>query len=127
MALAAPVDVGHDVERGGAGATQILVRPVLQVLVLGVGVDGGHQTFDDAEFVVQHFGKRRKAVRRTRRVGDDVLAAVVLVVVDAEHDGDVGVGGRRGDDHLLGAGVQVAFGLGGVAEDAGGFDDDVGA
>ncbi len=35
--------------------------------------------------------------------------------------------GRRGDDDLLGAGVQVALGLGGVGEDAGGLDDDVDA
>ncbi len=117
----------HDVQRGRAGAAQVLVRAVLQVLVLGVGVDGGHQALDDAELVVQHLGNRRKAVRRARGVGDDVLAAVVLVVVDAQHDGDVLVGGGRGDDHLLGAGLQVAFGLGRVGEKAGGFDDDVDA
>ena len=117
----------HDVQRGGAGAAQIAVRAVLQVLVLGVGVDGGHQALDDAELVVEHLGQRAEAVRGARRVGDDVLAAVVLVVVDAEHDGDVLVGGRRGDDDLLGARVQVALGLGGVGEDAGGLDDDVDA
>ena len=48
IALAAPVDVGTMFERGGAGAAQVLVRAVLQVLVLGVGVDGRHQALDDA-------------------------------------------------------------------------------
>jgi hypothetical protein len=38
-----------DVEGGGAGATQVLVRAVLQVLVAGVGVDRGHEALDDAE------------------------------------------------------------------------------
>ena len=102
-----------------ARAAQILVRTVLQILVLGVGVDGGHQALDDPELVVEHLGQRAKAVRRARRVGDDVLAAVVLVVVDTEHDRDVLIGGRRGDDDLLGAGIQVTLGLGGTGEDAG--------
>ena len=43
------------------------------------------------------------------------------------HDRDVLVGGRRGDDDLLGACFQVTLGLGGVGEDAGGLDDDVDA
>ena len=38
-----------------------------------------------------------------------MLLLVVGVVVDAEHDGHVGVGRRGGDDHLLGAGVQVVL------------------
>ncbi len=101
------------------------MRAVLQVLVLGVGVDGGHQALDDAELVVEDLGQRAQAVRGARGVGDDVLAAVVLVVVDAEHDGDVLVAGRRGDDDLLGAGVEVALGLGAGGEDTGGLDDDV--
>ena len=48
-------------------------------------------------------------------------------MVDAHHDGDVLVRGRRGDDDLLGAAVDVRLGLGGVGEEAGGLDDDVGA
>jgi len=34
------------------------VWSVLQVLVLRVGVDGGHQSLDDAELVVEHLGQR---------------------------------------------------------------------
>ncbi len=103
------------------------MRAVLQVLILGVGVDRRHQALDDAELVVEHLGQRAEAVRGARRVGDDVLAAVVLVVVDADDDGDVRVGGRRGDDDLLRARIQVPLGLGGVGEDARGLDDDVDA
>ena len=118
----------HDVERGGAGATRVLVDVVEQVLVGGVGVDRGHQALDDAELVVEHLGHRRQAVGRARRVGDHVVAGrVVQLVVDAHHDGDVVVGGRRGDDDLLGAGVDVRVRLGGVGEEAGGLDDHVGA
>ena len=44
----------------------------------------------------------REAVGGAGRVGDDVvLGGVVLVVVDAEDDGEVLVGGRGGDDDLL--------------------------
>lgn len=103
------------------------MRAVLQVLVLRVGVDGGHQALDDAELVVEDLGERAQAVRGARGVRDDVLAAVVLVVVDAQHDGDVLVAGRRGDDDLLGAGVQVTLRLGACGEDAGRLDDDVNA
>ena len=54
-----------------------------------------------------------------------VLGGVVQVVVDAHHDRDVLVLGRRRDDDLLGAVVDVHLGLGGVGEEAGRLDDDV--
>ena len=43
MALAAPVEVGIIDIAGGAGAAQVLVRQVEDLLVVGVGVDGGQQ------------------------------------------------------------------------------------
>ncbi len=92
---------GRDqVDRGGARAAQVVVRHVLQALVGGVGVDRRHQAVLDADRVVEHLGHRRQAVGRARGVGDDVVlvAVVDLVEVDAEHDGHVRVGGRRGDD-----------------------------
>ena len=52
---------------------------------------------------------------------------VVLVEVDAEDDRDVLVLGGRGDDDLLGAGVEVLGGLVAVGEEAGRLDDDVDA
>ena len=56
-----------------------------------------------------------------------VLGRVVVAIVDAHHHSPVLVLGRRGDDHLLGARIDVRFGLGGIREEAGGFDYDVGA
>ena len=55
------------------------------------------------------------------------FAGSYMLVVDAHHDGDVLVLGRRRDDDLLGAAVDVRPGLGGVGEEAGRLDDDVGA
>ena len=121
---------GRDqVHRGRAGAAQVLVRHVLQALVGRVGVDRGHQAVLDADGLVQDLGHRREAVRRARRVGDDVVLVLVvgLVEVDAERDGDVLALGRRGDQDLLGPGLEVLGGVVALGEQAGGLDDDVGA
>src|SRR5690606_27626761 len=118
----------HDVLRGGAGATQVAVRAVLQVLVAGVGVDRGHETTLDADRVVERLGQRREAVGRAGGVRDDVVRGRVVVgVVDTDDERGVLVLRGRGDDDLLGAGVDVRLGLGRVGEEAGGLDDDVGA
>src|SRR5882757_8577331 len=115
MALAAPVEVGT---MFSAAAAQVLVRRVLQVLVLRVGVDGGHQATLDGERVVQHLGQRGQAVGGAGGVRDHGLRAVVLVVVGAQHHGQVLALGRGGDDDLLGAAlVHVLAGGRGVGEE----------
>ena len=118
-----------DVQRGGAGTAEVAVRRVLQVLVLRVRVDRGHEALLDAEAVVQDLGQRREAVRGAGRVRDDRLRTVVLVLVRADDDGEVLVLGRRGDDDLLGATLVdvLARALVGVGEEAGRLDDDVDA
>ena len=60
---------------GGPGAAQILVRQVEDVLIVGVGVNRGHETLLDAEGVVEHLGYRRQAVGGAGGVGDDVVLA----------------------------------------------------
>ena len=51
---------------------------------------------------MKHLDDRRQAVGGAAGVGDDVvLGRIVLVFVDAEHDGDVFVGGGSGDDDLF--------------------------
>ena len=78
--------------------------------------------------VVDHLGRRREAVRRAAGVADDVMGRrVVALFVDAEDDRDVLVLGRRADDHLLGAGIDVRPRLRGIGEDAGALEDDVDA
>ena len=114
---------GDDVLRGSPRPAQVLVREVKDDLVIGVGVDRGHQALADAEGVVQHLGHRRDAVRRAGRVGDDVvLRGVVLVVVDAHHDRDVLAGGRRRDNDLPGAAGQMLGRVGSLREPAGRLD-----
>ena len=117
-----------DVLTGRAGAARVAVGDVEDALVVGVAVDGVHQAALDRQEVVDHLGGRGEAVGRAARVADDVVRGrVVAILVDAEDDRDVLVLGRRADDHLLRAGVEVRLGLRRVGEDARALEDDVDA
>jgi hypothetical protein len=84
------------------------VRAILQVLLLGVGVHGGHEPVLDTGEVVEHLRQRRKRVGRARRVRHDrVQRGIVGLGVDAEGEGDVRAGRWCTDEHPLGAGVEV--------------------
>jgi len=115
-----------DRQRGAAGPPRIAVREVEQALVVGVGVHGDHVTAFHAEGVVQDLDHRSGAVGGARGVGNQLHVLGQHVVVDAEHDGGVQrVFGRHGEHDFLRAGLEVAFQLFALAEDAGGVDDDV--
>ena len=102
------------------------MRKIEDLLVVRVRVDGRHESLLDREVVVQDLRARRDAVRRARRVRDDVvLLRVVGVVVDAEHDRDVRVRGRSGDDHLLRACVEVLLCALAVGEEPGRLDHEI--
>ena len=102
------------------------MRQVEDLLVIRVRVDGRHEALLDRVVDVQDLCERRDAVRRAGRVGDDVvLLGVVHVVVDAENDGEVGIGRGRGDDYLLRAGVDVLLRAVPVGEEAGRLDHEL--
>ena len=103
------------------------MRAVLQVLVLGVGVHGGHQPALDAERVVEHLGQRCQAVGGAGGVGDHVVGGRVIGrLVHAQDDGgDAVAGGGRRHDDLASPGLQVTAGVGGLGEPAGGLHDDL--
>src|SRR5262249_50063277 len=76
--------------------------------------------------LMKHLRDRRDAIRRARRVRDDVVfLRVVLAVVDAEHDSEIGVSRGGGDDDLARAGLQMLLGAVALREEAGRLDDDV--
>ena len=119
---------GDDVDGCAAAAFPILLaRAVHGLLRGGVSVDGGHQTFLDAEtFLEENVHERREAVRGAARVGDDVvIGRIVLLVVHAHDDRDVLALCRSRNNNLLRASHEMTFGLVGFGEEAGGFDDDV--
>src|SRR2546430_2592136 len=116
----------NEVDRRRACTAQVLVWEVEDLLVVGVGVNGGHESLFDRAGVVEHFGEWRNAVRGARRVRDDVvLVGVVGVVVDAEHDRHVWIGRGSRDDDLLRAGVEMLLRAVAVGEEPGRLDDEV--
>ena len=83
---------------------------------------GRHQTFDDAELIVDDLGQRSQAVGRARCVRYDILACVGIGVHAAyEHRGIVFRGGRHND--VFGAGLQVGLRLFAGQEQTGRFND----
>jgi hypothetical protein len=99
---------------------------ILELLLGCVRVDRGHEAGFDPELVQQDLGHRADRVGGARGVGDDVVPlGVVGVVVDAEDDRQVGVGRRRGDDHLVRAGFEVLRRSLPVREQPGRLDDHV--
>ena len=110
IALAAPVEVGIRFTAAARARRRSLCGASCRRWSERVGVDRGHDAVLDADGVVQHLRHRGQAVRRARRVRDDVvLLGVVGVVVHAQHERHVGVAGGRGDDDLLRAAPRGAW------------------
>src|SRR5438309_3036732 len=117
---------GHDALRGGPRVARVVRDGVEQPLAQRLRVDRREETLFDAELVVQDLRDGSEAVRRARRVRDDVvLLRVELLLVHAEHDRLVLVLGGRRDDHVLRAGVDVRLRFRRVREEAGRLHDDV--
>ena len=125
-AVAAPGGGRDHAHRARPRPPEILVREVVDGLVVRIRVHGRGEAALDAEVVEKHLGHGGQTVGGAGGVGDElVLGRVVLALVDAQHHGDVGILGGRGDHDLLRAGLQM-LGRGGlVAEDAGGLHHDV--
>lgn len=126
-------DLADSLGGTGGGGDDVLGRSTATTPVLGggtvdgllgggVGVDGGHETLNETEVVVDHLGEGSQAVGGAGGVGEDVDVGLVLGVVDT-HDEHGGIGGGGGDDDLLGTTLQVGRGLLGGGEDTGGLDD----
>ena len=105
---------GRDqVDRGGAGAAQVLVRQVEDLLVVRVRVDRRHEPLLDAvSSSCEHLRDRRDAVRRARGVRDDVVLRPAsyspsLTPSTTRH---VRVGCGCRDHHLLARRLEVLLG-----------------
>ena len=104
------------------------MRAVDELLVAGVGVGGGHQAVDDAERVVEHLHQRHEAVGGAARVRDDlVLLRLVVLVVDAVDDREVGTGRRGRHDDGRGTRLEVHRCVVTLGEEARRLDHDVDA
>ena len=115
-----------DVGSRSTGAAQILVADVDGDLIVGVGVDGGHQTLLDADGVRQDLGDRGQTVGGAGGIGDDRHVGLQRAFINTHDDGGIDVvATRRRDQHALGALLKqrLSLGLGGVG--AGAFEQDV--
>ncbi|MNM86413.1 hypothetical protein D3C81_985640 [compost metagenome] len=93
-----------------------------QDLVVGVGMDGGHQPLLDAELAVQHLGDGRQAVGGAGRIGNDLVRGAQNIVVDPIHHRGVRTLGRCRNNHLASARRQMGSGLGAFGEQPGAFE-----
>lgn len=115
---------GDDVGRSRTTSTPVtLGRSINDELRGGGRVDGGHQTLNDTELLVNDLGEGSKAVGGARGVGDHGLTVVLVKVNTADEHGKV----RRGssDDDLLGTTLQVTASRLGVKEHTRGLDNNV--
>ena len=104
------------------------MRDVVEALVLRVRVDRRHEAGLDPAELVQHLRERRDTVRRAGGVRDDVMRVrVVLVVVHAEHDRDVRIRRRSGDDDLLRTRVEMLLRSLAIGEEPGRLEHDIDA
>ena len=99
----------------GAAKTPVLLGEVVHHALGGsVGVNGGHQAFDDAEVVVDDFRERCKAVRGAGGVGDDLDVRRVGIEVHAADEHRRMILRRAGKNNDLSARIQMVLrGLGG--------------
>ena len=96
-------------------------------LVVGVGVDGGHQPTLDPHQIVHDHRNRGKAIGGAGRIRHDHMIAAELLVVDAVDDGQIDALAGCGNQHPPGAGFDMGAGLGSVGEEAGAFQRDINA
>ncbi len=91
-------------------------------------MDGGHRALLHTELLVYDFDYGREAIGGAGGVRDDVvLGRIVGGIVDAEDESDVFVLGRGRDNDFLDGTFEVLGSILAIGEEAGGFDDDLGA
>src|SRR5690625_4890236 len=117
----------NDVGGGGAGAAQVLVRAIQQVLVGSVSVNCRHETALNSEHFVKNLGHRSQAVRGAGCVRNDVVVGrVVIGVVYAHYECGVFTLTRSRNDDLLGTGVNMSLRLFCGDEAASGLNHNIG-
>ena len=124
----APVDVEH--VSAGTGAIEVAMRLILHALVVGVSMNGGHQTGFDAKRIVEYFRNRCEAVGGAACVRNAFQVRRQLVIVDTQHACQVSTIFRRADDHFFGTGGKVGvvtrLGVGGTRrENSRRYDGDI--
>jgi len=83
-------------EGGGPRPAEILMGQIQDLLVIGIGMDRGHETMANPKVLHDHLRDGRKTVGSAGRIADDrVLVRVVHLFVDAKYDRDIRILRRR--------------------------------
>lgn len=99
---------GNNVVVNSTSTTPVFGRWAVDSLLGGRGsMNGTHEALDYAEFVINDFGQRRKAVSGTGGVGDDGVFGVVCIKIDTANEHGC-ICRRCRDDDLLGTTFQVS-------------------
>ena len=102
----------NDVARCCAATTPILHgRTINGLLGSGGRVNGGHQTVNDTELVVQHLSDRSQAVGGARSVRNELSTLLVLVEVHAAYEHRSVVLGRSGHHYIFSASLDMSLSL----------------
>ena len=119
--------VRYDIQGSGTGAAEVAftVWRVKGVLVAGIGVDGGHQAFDNTEFFLQYRSHRSQAVSRTRSGGDNSFATIQNILVYAVYNGFHIIAARSRNHNFARTGTDMGFRFGFIGKETGTFEDDV--
>ena len=138
LALQLGDNLADSLGSAGAGGDDVVVNAAAQAPVLlgeavnyglggGGGVNGGHETLNDTEVVVDDLGQRSKAVGGAGSVGNELHVGGVLVQVYAadEHGGVVLCGAGHDDDLCAGVDMGLSVSLG--EELAGALENVLGA
>ena len=93
---------------------------VQKALIIGIGVDSGHESTLNAEGVINGLSHRSQTVGCARSVRNNIVGGgVIFVLIYAHDDRDVFTLSRCGNDHLFGAGSDVLSSRLRVSKDTG--------
>src|ERR1700677_1761317 len=104
------------------------MREIENHLVVGIGMDRRHGADDDLEIVMHDFNDGGQTVGGAGCVRNDVvLGRIVNLFIYSQHQGNVFILCRRGDDDFFDRPAQMLLGIIGVGETSGRFEHDLNA
>ena len=101
------------------------MRAIHKVLITCISVNGSHKAFFNANLFIEGIGNRSKAICRTRRIRDNLVLFLDLVVINAINNCDVFIITRRRDEHFFRAHRHMLTCTFAVLKLAGAFHHDV--
>ena len=95
-------------------------------LVVGIGMDSGHQTFHYTKTIVQYFGGGSQGIGSAGGVRDNMVSGrIVFILIHTQDYSDIFILGRGGNDDLFGATLPVSGSFGSICKESGGLNDNI--